>query len=724
MAAKQPHYLDSVLAAYFAFALFILLVLFVSPFFIVGAAMVVGYRVYRAYMNSPARLGRIARERSLELYQQARQLAAERRYPEAKDFTDTLYDDLTDRTDFRPPIDSVFASLLALAEVLYAHEGFALDDIPEPPSTSDLIENARYHDVLAPLVGKLSDASSLELARRTIIQSLSAFVARLPPLALDDAGSAAGQFTLPLMDACGNVGHLVEQPLLPFYSEELKKAGLFADLRRQVDANLWAVSGVKPGNHDPSQLLFPPDHPGPAAETVAAYLRYTPFQDLFDAQLPFAIDERSRMEHWHLVAGSGHGKTQTLQHVIMGDLQTDPPPALIIIDSQGDMLKKIERLALFEDSDRLIVIDPEDDLSPALNMFDVRTARLQTYSRSVREQVEAGIIELFNYVFGALASELTAKQGTAFAYITRLMLAIPAATIHTFRELMETSDPSAFAPYIACLDPTSRAFFDNQFFNRGAFGETRQQIARRLYTVLQVPAFERMFASPVNRLDMFAAMQGRKVVLVSSSKALLKTDASALFGRYMIALTLNAAFERVAVPERDRVPAYLIIDEAADYFDTTLERLLAQARKFNLGVLFAHQHMDQLSPALRAAVAANTSIKMAGGVSDHDARLLAPDMRTSLDFIGATRKRAKSTEFACYVRNLTDTAVRIIVPFGTLEDAPRMASSVHVELRARNRDLYSVSPTIADPSVADHAIPPELPRRRNPDEVDMHASEE
>ena len=137
MAAKQPHYLDSVLAAYFAFALFILLVLFVSPFFLIGAAIVIGYRIYRGYVDSPARLGRLAHERSIELYRRARQLAAERRYPDAKSFTDTLYDDLTDKTDFRPPIDPVFASLLATAEVLYAHEGFALDDIPAPPSTSD-----------------------------------------------------------------------------------------------------------------------------------------------------------------------------------------------------------------------------------------------------------------------------------------------------------------------------------------------------------------------------------------------------------------------------------------------------------------------------------------------------------------------------------------------------------------------------------------------------------
>src|SRR5205085_6122 len=160
-------------------------------------------------------------------------------------------------------------------------------------------------------------------------------------------------------------------------------------------------------------------------------------------------------------------------------------------------------------------------------------------------------------------------------------------------------------------------FFQNQFFSK-SFAQTKQQIARRLYGVLQVPAFDRMFSPKTNRLDLFEAIQSGKVVLINTSKALLKSDASALFGRYMIALAMMAAFERVAVAQHK--PAYLIIDEAAEYFDENLERLLTQARKFNLGVLFAHQHIDQLSPALRSAVAANTSIKLAGGVSDRDAR--------------------------------------------------------------------------------------------------------
>src|SRR6202030_1585125 len=270
------------------------------------------------------------------------------------------------------------------------------------------------------------------------------------------------------------------------------------------------------------------------------------------------------------------------------------------------------------------------------------------------------------------------------------------STVHTLRELFEdgatTIDASPFAEHIRKLDPTSQAYFQNQFFTK-SYSQTKQQIARRLYSVLQVPAFDRMFASKTNKLDMFEALQNGSVVLINTSKALLKTDASALFGRYMIARVISAAFERIAVAGDKRNPAFLIVDEAAEYFDENLETLLSQARKFNVGVLFAHQHLDQLTPALRAAVAANTSIKLAGGVSDRDARALARDMRTTAEFVGEMRKLPHSTEFACFVRNYTGSAVRLQIPFGALEKASRMSATEHEELIAKNRERYATTAT-------------------------------
>jgi hypothetical protein len=243
-----------------------------------------------------------------------------------------------------------------------------------------------------------------------------------------------------------------------------------------------------------------------------------------------------------------------------------------------------------------------------------------------------------------------------------------------------------------------------------------------------------MFASKTNRLDMFEALQSGSVILINTSKALLKPDASGMFGRYMIARVITAAFERIALPGDKRNPAFLVVDEAAEYFDENLETILSQARKFNVGVLFAHQHLDQLTPGLRAAVAANTSIKFAGGVSDKDARALAANMRTTSEFITEMRKLAHCTEFACFVRNYTGSAVRLQIPFGALERAPRMSPEQQAQLNARNHRRYAtrqnVPPADTGPDGSlvrlHHPELPwqlEKPRRKDPDNLPSDAAE-
>ena len=363
------------------------------------------------------------------------------------------------------------------------------------------------------------------------------------------------------------------------------------------------------------------------------------------------------------------------------------PISVVVIDSQGDMVRKLSRLERFADSDRLIIVDPSDTMFPlALNVFDIHKERLNNLTLGEREQMLAGIIELYDYIFGAIGADLTQKQSVVFRYITRLMLDIPNATIQTLRHLMEDERP--FRPFIERLTGTTRAFFDNEVSDK-SFTATKQQIRRRLYGILSNPTFERIFSSERNKLDMAAALNSGKVIVINTAKDVLKSEASSFFGRYMIALVLQAAFERAAMQEKVRRPAFLYIDEAADYFDDNIDALLIQARKFKLGVTLAHQFLDQLSPSLRASVMTNPAIRFAGGVSNRDANALDADMRTSSDFLMNMRKSADATEFACYVRNVTPAATKLTVPLGIVEREPAMSSEKYSEILDRSRALVA-----------------------------------
>jgi hypothetical protein len=370
-------------------------------------------------------------------------------------------------------------------------------------------------------------------------------------------------------------------------------------------------------------------------------------------------------------------------------LQKPDPPGLVIIDSQGDMIRKVSRLALFAGplAERLIIIDPRDvDYPPALNMFDVNLARIQAYCAADREQILNGVIEVYEYFFGSLlGAELTQKQALIFRYLARLMIHIPAATIRTMIELMDSTKP--YEHIIATLPESTRMFFDKEFGDR-SYTETKTQIKRRLYGIVENQTFERMFSAPKNRIDIPTALNDGKIVLVNTAKDFLK-GGSSILGRYFIALTLQAALERAAIPENQRRPAFLYVDEAAEYFDDNIDNLLNQARKYRLGVVMAHQYLDQLAGGLRASIAANTSIKLAGGVSDRDARSIAADMRTTPTFILEQRKGAKETHFACYLRNVTPAALSLEVPFGTMEKEPVMSDGAYRSLLDCNRARVS-----------------------------------
>ena len=109
-------------------------------------------------------------------------------------------------------------------------------------------------------------------------------------------------------------------------------------------------------------------------------------------------------------------------------------------------------------------------------------------------------------------------------------------------------------------------------------------------------------------------------------------------------------------------------------------------------MILAHQHLAQFeSRQLRSAVAANTAIKLAGGLSDEDAKALAANMGTTPEFLLSMKKdeAAHVTEFACSVRSLTHTAVRLTVPLGVMEGAARIKNPhVFHALVRRNWELY------------------------------------
>lgn len=634
---------------------FLLLGVVVAPIFLIGAAV---YVVGRLYLENPARLERVARRETEILYNYA--LAGQ---------VILSHDEIDDTLSANWPEELPFetrSQLLDLGYELFRDEGLS-PDIPPVPALCNTVEGARYRDLLARLGKARTDRMMVTAALSQIGESLSV-VARAVPNLNGDVLISVSQFLEP-------VGPTIEEIIAPFYRD----TGYihFKALRERLDQNLERTHRTNP--------VFPRDYKG--TDAVETYLAGTRLKALFSIKTPFEIPEASRFEHVHMVAGTGHGKTQTLQYFIAKDLLdvARRDKSIVVIDSQGDLIRTI-LAAKHLPPERIVLIDPEDIAFPvALNLFSVGQERLTGYSAVDQERLTNSILELYDFVLGSLlGSGMTSKQNVVFRYVTRLMLHIPDATIHTLRELMEPGGTVKYQDAIDRLDGTARKFFASEFDGK-EFTSTKAQVLRRLYGVLENRTFERMFSHPTSRFDMFTEMNAGKLILINTAKSLLKEQGTEIFGRFFIALIAQAAQERATLPEYDRLPCMVFVDEAQDYFDENIGIILSQARKYRVGMTLAHQYLGQLSSSLQEGVEANTAVKLAGGVSARDSRALAGQMGADPDMIA---RQPKGT-FAAFIRGVTERAVPISFPFFVLEKSEKTTDEERAEIRTFSRNAYA-----------------------------------
>jgi len=517
-----------------------------------------------------------------------------------------------------------------------------------------------------------------------VIGVMIALAEQLP--APSDSGDRT-LFAVPLVHLLQRPAEFIHSVLATFSTPELAEQGLFNKLREAIYLNVHAASNVTPGSPTKKPLIWPHQSTLPPVELAEAYLANTPFLELLRTPVPLQVSHEAFFSHMHVCGGSGAGKTQWLSTLILHHLADPAAPALVIVDSQTDFINKLAHLEALKD--RAILITPKEiSHPPAINVFDLNRDRIGHYDNVTREQVVAGAIQTFDYLFsGLVGADLTAKQSVFFRFVCRMLLTLPDtmgrnATILDMIALME--DDAPYRKAIEQLPSIQRKFFDKDF-RETTFKQTKEQIRYRLNSILENPTMERLFTSESTRLNIFDELNNGSVILVDTAKDFLKSS-SPHFGRLFISLVLQAIMERAAIDESQRKPAFLIADEAAEYFDQNIDDLLMQTRKYKLGCVFAHQYLDQCTPSLRASLAANTSIKMASRVSTSDARALAPDLRTTPDFILAQPK----LQFACYIRDVTSHAISVPVEAGRLEREPRMTEQAYTEFRERNRERVSV----------------------------------
>jgi Type IV secretory system Conjugative DNA transfer len=420
-----------------------------------------------------------------------------------------------------------------------------------------------------------------------------------------------------------------------------------------------------------SKPLFPKDY--------KEVLKDTPLYDLVQAKYPFNLPLKPRLEHQWIVAGTGAGKTQLLQRMICDDIEHGR--SVVVIDSQRDMIGKLTRL---KHTMEVVYIDPEDiEYPPGIALFDVKFG-----TGAEAEARETQVIELYEYMFSVFGTELTARQGSLFTYGLRLMFAIPKANIHTLVELFR-GDKYQFKRYWENMGSVERDFFDREFFEK-KYAANREQILAKLNKILENKTLRRIFSNTESKLDFSTILNRPVAVFINTSQEQLGENGCALFGRFLLSLITNAIVRRSKIPEDQRRPVFLYVDEGRDYGnDDAFERIIYQCRKYKAGLIFCSQNIGQLSQKTVSALF-TSSIKFVRAVKEPaETRKLAQSIRVEEDFLHDLDIKDRShAEWACKIEN--QKTVKATVNFGYLESQPKIPEQEYQKLREENRRKYCV----------------------------------
>lgn len=607
---------------------------------------------------------------------------------QCQDFCLDILVDAANRIDETPVFPLANALFLFIQGAL-RREAFVYTP-PENPDLDALTlsESLIFREYLTRVKETLThEEQRLLLWKETMTDIVSMLLERLPPECFTDTDETADYMPLnpevPLYALLPDLPEILDSAIRHFVGDAVTECALFFDIALQIDRLLAVASGV------PLEKRLSTDKVGvlPSKSKLTgnglldAYMRHTGVDTVFRVGIPYRVPEAVRFEHTHIVAGTGHGKTQLLQLLIGSDLERAgrEKRSLVVFDSHGDMLKTLMQSSYFSSSEireRFIYIDPSERVRPVgLNLF--QSVHIDDLDERAQEGYLTHSLELYEYFFdGLLGQELTARQGLLFRYLGLLLSRIKESSLHTLRDILDGTHD--IADTLPLLPNHARAFFETKWKER-SFQETKKQLSTRLWGVLAHPGLSRIFSAPRNTVNFASSLQNGSIIFINTGIEHLGEEGSAMYSRLLMALIGRALLTRGSLRSEDRTPTFVYVDECEPVVDETFVRLLTAIRKYKGALTFAHQNLDQLDAKTRAGVLANTSIKLVGGITHKDALVLAPEMHTDTDFLTTQTKGKQETHFALFAKHITQSAISLPVRFGVIE---REASRSEHELES------------------------------------------
>ena len=388
----------------------------------------------------------------------------------------------------------------------------------------------------------------------------------------------------------------------------------------------------------------------------------------------FYIKDQDRLGHIYAIGKTGVGKSTLLENMAISDIQKGK--GVCIIDPHGDIAEDILHHI------------PEDRINDVIyfNPADIKHSIAFNPLRSIHPDhqhlVASGLISTFKKIWEQ-------SWGPRMEYILRFalltLLEYRHATLLDIQPLL-TDIPFRNHVLTRVKNPHIIAFWRTEFekYPPALKAEAIAPILNKIGLFRASIPLRNIVGQKISSFTFQDVMDNGKIFIANLSKGKLGEDTTALLGSILVTNIQLSALYRAIQKEEERRPFYLYVDEMHSFITNSFADILAEARKYKLGLFLAHQYIEQLQEPIRAAIFGNVGTMISFRVGATDAEYLEKEFHpifTKTDFVNLPR-------YSMYLKLMIDGATSQPFSADTLP-LKKNDKSLKNEVIAQSRDTYT-----------------------------------
>jgi len=339
----------------------------------------------------------------------------------------------------------------------------------------------------------------------------------------------------------------------------------------------------------------------------------------------FGIKQADRLLHMYVVGKTGVGKTSLLKVLMDDDTKALPARGFAFFDPHGDAYQSVLNSIPFDFKHRTI---PFNLASPDLPFGYNPLRKVSPLKHSL---VASSILEIFRRNW---KSAWGLKMEHILRHILLTLLCQPKAD---FSDIPRILQDQSFRRQ--CLIHISNS--DIKRFWELEFPKYKPNdllpILNKVGAFLAHPIVRKILVENTQQISFRKIMDESHILLINLSKGAVGSDVANILGNLLLVSLASAAYSRIDTAEENRVPFFIYIDEFQTMSGADLlSELLAQIRKFKIGIVLANQYISQLDNQVRDAVLGNVGTIICFRLGIQDARLMEKEFYPifkAIDFI-------------------------------------------------------------------------------------------